>query len=89
MGYAPSRAARPAHPQPSRALLAELRARIGLDRMSKAVSAAAPCPMTVHEHYRALGIDFRQVPPILLFAPDKRRPGANRLNSRIALCRSR
>jgi long-chain acyl-CoA synthetase len=42
------------------ALLAKLRARIGLDRVSKAVSAAAPCPMTVHEHYRALGIDFQE-----------------------------
>jgi long-subunit acyl-CoA synthetase (AMP-forming) len=46
--------------EPERALLARLRARIGLDRMSEAVSAAAPCPMTVHEHYRALGIDFRE-----------------------------
>jgi long-chain acyl-CoA synthetase len=43
-----------------RALLARLRARIGLGRISKAVSAAAPCPMTVHEHYRALGIDFQE-----------------------------
>ncbi|HET7052332.1 MAG TPA: AMP-binding protein [Solirubrobacterales bacterium] len=42
------------------ALLAKLRARIGLDRMGKAVSGAAPCPMTVHEHYRALGIDFQE-----------------------------
>jgi long-chain acyl-CoA synthetase len=42
------------------ALLAKLRARIGLDRTSKAVSAAAHCPMTVHEHYRALGIDFQE-----------------------------
>ncbi|HEX5309812.1 MAG TPA: hypothetical protein VFW38_12115 [Solirubrobacteraceae bacterium] len=46
--------------EPERQLLAKLRARIGLDRMSKAVSAAAPCPMTVHEHYRALGIDFQE-----------------------------
>ncbi len=42
------------------ALLAKLRARIGLDRISKAVSSAAPCPMAVHEHYRALGIDFQE-----------------------------
>lgn len=42
------------------ALLGKLRARIGLDRMSKAVSAAAPCPMTAHEHYRALGIGFQE-----------------------------
>lgn len=42
------------------ALLAKLRARIGLEHISKAVSAAAPCPMTVHEHYRALGIDFQE-----------------------------
>jgi long-subunit acyl-CoA synthetase (AMP-forming) len=46
--------------EPERALLAKLRARIGLDRMSRAVSAAAPCPMAVHEHYRALGIDFQE-----------------------------
>lgn len=42
------------------ALLGKLRARIGLDRISKAVSSAAPCPMEVHEHYRALGIDFQE-----------------------------
>lgn len=43
-----------------RALRARLRARVGLERINKAVSAAAPCPMTVHEHYRALGVDFQE-----------------------------
>ncbi|HTU77910.1 MAG TPA: AMP-binding protein [Solirubrobacteraceae bacterium] len=46
--------------EPEQALLAKLRERIGLDRMSKALSGAASCPMTVHEHYRALGIDFQE-----------------------------
>jgi long-chain acyl-CoA synthetase len=46
--------------EPEQEMLAHLRARFGLDRISKAVSAAAPCPMTVHAHYRALGIDFQE-----------------------------
>ncbi|HEY1687323.1 MAG TPA: AMP-binding protein [Solirubrobacteraceae bacterium] len=41
-------------------LLATLRARIGLGSATTALSAAAPCPMAVHEHYRALGICFQE-----------------------------
>ncbi len=40
--------------------LAALRARIGLDRVSCALTAAAPCPLAVHEHYHALGVPFRE-----------------------------
>jgi long-subunit acyl-CoA synthetase (AMP-forming) len=39
-------------------VLARLRARIGLDRINRALTAAAPCPRSVHEHYHALGIPF-------------------------------
>ncbi len=41
-------------------ILATLRARIGLDRMNCALTAAAPCPLAVHEHYHALGVPFRE-----------------------------
>lgn len=39
-------------------VLAALRARVGLDRMSRALTAAAPCPLAVQEHYHGLGVPF-------------------------------
>lgn len=39
-------------------VLAGLRARIGLDLMNRALTAAAPCPLAVHEHYHGLGVPF-------------------------------
>jgi long-subunit acyl-CoA synthetase (AMP-forming) len=39
-------------------VLARLRARMGLDRINRALTAAAPCPRSVHEHYHALGVPF-------------------------------
>jgi long-subunit acyl-CoA synthetase (AMP-forming) len=39
-------------------VLRTLRARIGLDRMTRALTAAAPCPLAVHEHYHGLGVPF-------------------------------
>jgi long-chain acyl-CoA synthetase len=38
--------------------LAELRARVGLDRVVRALVGAAPCPLAVQEHYHALGVPF-------------------------------
>ncbi len=40
--------------------LGVLRARIGLDRLERAMTAAAPCPVSVQEHYHALGIPFAE-----------------------------
>jgi long-subunit acyl-CoA synthetase (AMP-forming) len=37
-------------------VLATLRARAGLDRVNRALTAAAPCPRTVLEHYHGLGV---------------------------------
>jgi long-subunit acyl-CoA synthetase (AMP-forming) len=37
-------------------LLATLRARVGLDRVNRALTAAAPCPQTVIEYYHGLGV---------------------------------
>jgi long-subunit acyl-CoA synthetase (AMP-forming) len=51
-------------------VLARLRARMGLDRINRALTAAAPCPRSVHEHYHALGVPFgefyamTELPPI-------------------------
>jgi long-subunit acyl-CoA synthetase (AMP-forming) len=39
-------------------VLTRLRARVGLDRINRALTAAAPCPRSVHEHYHALGVPF-------------------------------
>jgi long-chain acyl-CoA synthetase len=36
--------------------LAALRTRIGLDRLSRGLTAAAPCPRTVLEYFRGLGV---------------------------------
>ena len=38
--------------------LADLRARIGLDRVIRALVGAAPCPLAVQEHYHALEVPF-------------------------------
>jgi long-chain acyl-CoA synthetase len=38
--------------------LAGLRARLGLDRISHALTAAAPCPLVVHEFMHGLGLPF-------------------------------
>jgi long-chain acyl-CoA synthetase len=38
--------------------LAQLRARLGLDRISHALTAAAPCPLAVHEFMHGLGLPF-------------------------------
>jgi long-chain acyl-CoA synthetase len=40
--------------------LGVLRARIGLDRVTRAMTGAAPCPVSVQEHYHALGIPFAE-----------------------------
>ena len=39
-------------------VLAGLRARIGLDLTNRALTAAALCPLAVHEHYHGLGVPF-------------------------------
>ena len=38
--------------------LAELRARLGLDRINHALTGAAPCPLAVHEFMHGLGLPF-------------------------------
>jgi long-chain acyl-CoA synthetase len=38
--------------------LAALRARLGLDRIDHALTAAAPCPLAVHEFMHGLGLPF-------------------------------
>jgi long-chain acyl-CoA synthetase len=38
--------------------LADLRARIGLDQVARALVGAAPCPLAIQEHYHALGVPF-------------------------------
>jgi long-chain acyl-CoA synthetase len=40
--------------------LVELRARIGLDQLNRALTAAAPCPLGVQVHYHALGVPFAE-----------------------------
>ena len=40
------------------ATLAALRARLGLDRINHALTAAAPCPLAVHEFMHGLGLPF-------------------------------
>jgi long-subunit acyl-CoA synthetase (AMP-forming) len=42
--------------QQDEALLARLRARMGLDRTNRALTAAVPCPLAVLEYYHALGV---------------------------------
>lgn len=39
-------------------VLARLRARVGLDRVNRALTAAAPCPRAVLEYFPALGVGF-------------------------------
>jgi long-chain acyl-CoA synthetase len=38
------------------AVLARLRARVGLDRLERALTAAAPCPRALFEYFHALGV---------------------------------
>ena len=38
--------------------LADLRARIGLDQVIRALVGAAPCPLAIQEHYHALEVPF-------------------------------
>jgi long-subunit acyl-CoA synthetase (AMP-forming) len=38
--------------------LADLRARIGLDQVGRALVGAAPCPLAIQEHYHALEVPF-------------------------------
>jgi len=40
--------------------LAMLRARVGLDRLDRGVTAAAPCPRAVLEYYHGLGVGFNE-----------------------------
>src|SRR6202035_107540 len=49
--------------------LRTLRARIGLDRVNRAHTVAAPCPRSVHEHYHALGIPFGEFYAMTELAP--------------------
>jgi long-subunit acyl-CoA synthetase (AMP-forming) len=39
-------------------VLAALRARLGLDRVNRALTAGAPCPRAVLEHYHAMGTEL-------------------------------
>lgn len=51
------------HESPSdahEATLAGLRARVGLDRITHAVTTAAPCPLAVHEHFHGMGVPFQE-----------------------------
>jgi long-chain acyl-CoA synthetase len=50
-------------------VLGRLRARIGLDRVNRALTASAPCPLSVHEHYHALGIPFGEFYAMTELAP--------------------
>jgi long-chain acyl-CoA synthetase len=38
--------------------LADLRARVGLDQVARALVGAAPCPLAIQEHYHALEVPF-------------------------------
>jgi long-chain acyl-CoA synthetase len=40
--------------------LAQLRARVGLDQLDRALTAAAPCPLAIQAHYHALGVPFAE-----------------------------
>jgi long-chain acyl-CoA synthetase len=40
--------------------LARLRARFGLDRLGRALTSAAPCPLAIQVHYHALGVPFAE-----------------------------
>jgi long-chain acyl-CoA synthetase len=40
--------------------LATLRARVGLDRLNRGVTAAAPCPRAVLEYFHGLGVGFNE-----------------------------
>jgi long-chain acyl-CoA synthetase len=40
--------------------LAELRARVGLDRLCRALTSAGPCPLAIQVHYHALGVPFAE-----------------------------
>jgi long-chain acyl-CoA synthetase len=41
-----------------RKTLADLRARVGLDQVARALVGAAPCPLAIQEHYHALEVPF-------------------------------
>jgi long-chain acyl-CoA synthetase len=41
-------------------ILAALRSRVGLNRISKTLCAAAPCPPALREHYQGLGVPFAE-----------------------------
>jgi len=41
-------------------ILVALRQRMGLERINKALCAAAPCPPALREHYNALGVPFAE-----------------------------
>jgi long-chain acyl-CoA synthetase len=45
-----------AQPEADAHVLAALRARIGLDRVNRALTAAAPCPRALLEYYHGLGV---------------------------------
>jgi long-chain acyl-CoA synthetase len=49
-------------------VLGTLRARIGLDRINRALTAAAPCPIAVQVHYHALGVPFGEFYAMTEFA---------------------
>jgi long-chain acyl-CoA synthetase len=40
--------------------LADLRTRVGLDQLNRALTSAAPCPLGVQAHYHALGVPFAE-----------------------------
>jgi long-chain acyl-CoA synthetase len=67
------------HPAPlaeeDEVVLGRLRARVGLDRINRALTGAAPCPLSVQEHYHALGVPFgefyamTELPPCAITRP--------------------
>jgi long-chain acyl-CoA synthetase len=46
----------PRSPADDEAVLAPLRTRIGLDRITRALTAAAPCPQALFEYFHAIGV---------------------------------
>jgi long-chain acyl-CoA synthetase len=50
----------PARSEEDQSTLADLRARVGLDQLNRALTSAAPCPLGVQAHYHALGVPFAE-----------------------------
>jgi long-chain acyl-CoA synthetase len=50
----------PSLSEQDQATLAELRARVGVDQLRRAFTAAAPCQLATQAHYHALGVPFAE-----------------------------